>query len=81
MPADLLLQNSRGKKRSQLQCCGSEFFFPDSYPDPTNYLLTKKTKAKFLNKTEAQILILKKRFAKPSCDFFVFAIKLTITTG
>jgi len=30
--------------------------------------------------TEAQILILKKRFAKPSCEFFVLATKLTITT-
>ena len=33
----------------------------------------------FFDKT--QIFILKKRFAKLSCEFFVLATKLTITTG
>ena len=75
------------------QCCGYEIIFVGSVygsdflgnfgsgSDLITYLLTKEAKGKFLNKTGAKILILKKRFAKPSCEFFVLAIKLIITTG
>ena len=40
----------------------------DPAQDPTKFL-SQEAKVKILNKTAAQILILKKRFLKPNCEF------------
>ena len=60
-----------GTTGDRRQCCGSLIIFLDPYlypdptfqeiPDPTQFL-SKEAKAKILNKTEAQILILNMRF-------------------
>ena len=54
------------------------YFLSDPYPDPTfqeisdpdpTQLLSKEAKVIFLSKTEAQVLILKKIYVKPTCGF------------
>ena len=53
----------------------------DPIPDPTFFLNQEETIKKF-SKTAAQILILKKKFLKPTVPvyYFVLIVKLTVGT-
>ena len=51
----------------------------DLDPDPT-WFLTKEEKEKNLKENAAKILILRKRFGKPTCAIFC-TVKWTITPG